>query len=122
MIEELMKGNKENISIVDSTISNSNITIGSGSGPVNITQTKEKRKQGQNQEDDNDIVTVKRKKDSFALLKPITPSISYRFNTPGFKEQMKARVNSIAYIKLDDKDICENEAISNEYASNMNES
>lgn len=35
---------------------------------------------------------------------------------------MKARVNSIAFIKLDDKDICENEIISNEYASNMNES
>lgn len=31
-------------------------------------------------------------------------------------------MNSIAYIKLDDKDICENEAINNEYASNMDES
>lgn len=72
--------------------------------------------------DDSDIATVKRKKDSFALLRPITPSISYRFNTSGFNEQMKARVNSIAYIKLDDKDICENEAIANEYSSNMNES
>ncbi|KAG1121419.1 hypothetical protein G6F42_012445 [Rhizopus arrhizus] len=64
---------------------------------------------------------VKRNRDSFALLKPITPSISYRFNTPGFKEQMKARVNSIAYIKLDDKGIFENEAITNEYASTMDE-
>lgn len=36
--------------------------------------------------------------------------------------QTKARVNSIAYINLDDKDICENEAIATEYASNMNES
>ncbi|KAI8094000.1 hypothetical protein BDF21DRAFT_489601 [Thamnidium elegans] len=126
MIKELTMGKKENISFVDSTISNSNIIVGSGSGSLNITQTKkdilEKRKQGQNQENDSDIVMVKRKKDSFALLKPITPSISYRFNTPGFEEQMKERVNSIAYIKLDDKDICENEAITNEYASNMNES
>lgn len=72
--------------------------------------------------DDSDIVTVKRKRESFALLKPITPSISYRFNNPGFEEQTKARVNSIVYIKLDDKDICENEAITNEYARNMNES
>ncbi|EIE90804.1 hypothetical protein RO3G_15515 [Rhizopus delemar RA 99-880] len=117
MIEELMKGNKENISIVDSTISNSNIIVGSGSGSINITQTKGKRKQGQNQDNDSDIATVKRKKDSFALLRPITPSISYRFNTSGFNEQMKARVNSIAYIKLDDKDICENEAIANEYST-----
>ncbi|KAG1055476.1 hypothetical protein G6F43_002576 [Rhizopus delemar] len=103
--EELMKGNKENISIVDSTISNSNIIVGSGSGSITITQTKGKRKQGQNQDNDSDIVTIKRKKDSFALLRPITPSISYRFNTSGFNEQMKTRVNSIAYIKLDDKDI-----------------
>ncbi|KAI7907174.1 uncharacterized protein BX663DRAFT_528960 [Cokeromyces recurvatus] len=117
MIEELMKGNKENISIVDSTISNSKIIVGNDSGSINITQIKGKRKQGQNQENDSDIVTVKRKKDSFALLKPITPSISYRFNTPSFNEQMKAKVNSIAYIKLDDKDICENESITNEYAS-----
>lgn len=65
---------------------------------------------------------VKRNKDSFALLKPITPSISYRFNTLGFKEQMKARVNSIAYVKLDDKGIFETEAITNEYACTMDES
>ncbi|CEP14615.1 hypothetical protein [Parasitella parasitica] len=121
MIEE-MKGNKENISIVDSTISNSNIIVGSGSGSIKIVETKGKRKQVQDQENDSDIVMVKRSKDSFALLKPITPSISCRFNTPGFNEQMKTRLNSIAYIKLDDKDNCENEAITNEYARNMDES
>ncbi|KAG2234829.1 hypothetical protein INT48_006746 [Thamnidium elegans] len=141
MIKELTMGKKENISFVDSTISNSNIIVGSGSGSVNITQTKiflfllcfycicsifltHTQKIGKAEtrsKPRDDIVMVKRKKDSFALLKPITPSISYRFNTPGFEEQMKERVNSIAYIKLDDKDICENEAITNEYASNMNE-
>lgn len=72
--------------------------------------------------DDSDIVTVKRNKDSFVLLKPITPSISCRFNTPGFNEEIKARLNSIAYVKLDNRDDCKNEAVSNKYARNMDDS
>lgn len=72
--------------------------------------------------DGSDIVKVKRNKDSFALLEPITPTISCHFNSPGFDEQTKARLNSIAYVKLDDKDDCENEAINNEYARNIDES
>ncbi|KAI9270988.1 hypothetical protein EDC94DRAFT_682022 [Helicostylum pulchrum] len=90
MIEEINKGDKENISIVDSTISNSNTIVGSGSGSVNITQTKVFLKRGNKAKIKRG--TVKRKKGSFA-------------------------VNSIAFIKLNDKDICENETISNEYAT-----
>ncbi|KAL9542997.1 hypothetical protein PS6_009515 [Mucor atramentarius] len=37
---------------------------------------------------------LKRKKGSFASLQPITPSISHRFNAPGFNEQTKAKLDN----------------------------
>lgn len=49
------------------------------------------------------------------------PSISFRFNTPNLDEEMKAKVDSIAYVKLEDKDRCENSAITSEYDSDMDE-
>jgi hypothetical protein len=69
--------------------------------------------------DDNDIITVKRHNDSFALLKPITPSISYSFNTPDFNKEIKPSVESIAYIKLHDQDVCQSQVINSEYSNNM---
>jgi hypothetical protein len=72
--------------------------------------------------DDADTVIVKRNEDSFSLLKPVTPNISYRFNTPDFNKEIKPRVDTIVYIKLHDQDVCENEAINNEYANNMEDS
>jgi hypothetical protein len=75
-----------------------------------------------NLDDDTDIITAKRKKESSSLLKPITPNISYRFNTLGFDESVKSKIELIAYIKLDDNNICENKDINNEYTRNKSDS
>jgi hypothetical protein len=71
---------------------------------------------------DTNAVTLKKNKESYSLIRPVTPAVPFLLNGPAFNYDTKIRLDKVTYIKTDDKCVCDNELIEGEYWRNKEES
>lgn len=67
-------------------------------------------------------VSVKKNKESYSLIKPITPNVSFSLDIPCIDEDTRAKVVEAAHIKISNDCICEDQPLVNEYLKNVEES
>lgn len=68
------------------------------------------------------VVSVKKNKESYFLIRPITPNASFSLDGPCFDEDTRAKVVEAAHIKISNDCICEDHSLVNEYLNNVEES
>jgi hypothetical protein len=64
-------------------------------------------------------VSVKKNKNTYNFIELVTNGIDYNINSPEIDTQHKAKIEELAYIKLNNSDICDNQLVLNEYNKNM---
>ncbi|KAI7888701.1 uncharacterized protein EV154DRAFT_304183 [Mucor mucedo] len=104
------------INITNSVVNHSNIT---NSPSVSLRQTKRRRS---SLPPSGSVVSVKKNKETYSLIKPTTPNALFSLDSPFFDEDIKAKVAEIAHIKISNECICQDQSLVNEYLKNVEES
>jgi hypothetical protein len=58
---------------------------------------------------------------SYSLIKPVTPNVSFSVDSPAFDEDIKSKIDQVAYIQINNTCVCDDPSVNNEYQLNIKE-
>ncbi|EIE76686.1 hypothetical protein RO3G_01390 [Rhizopus delemar RA 99-880] len=101
-----------------SNIQSSNIIIVGRDAKV---MANEEKKRKSDQVHDDCTVSVEKNKKVYSYIRPVTTGINYNFNGPDIDKEHKAKIEDVAYIKLNEGHSCDNQYVVNQYTQNVEE-
>lgn len=66
-------------------------------------------------------MSVEKNKKVYSYIRPVTTGINYNFNGPDTDKEQKAKIEDVAYIKLNEGNQCDNQYVVNQYTQNVEE-
>lgn len=66
-------------------------------------------------------MSVEKNKKVYSYIRPVTTGINYNFNGPDIDKEHKAKIEDVAYIKLNEGHSCDNQYVVNQYTQNVEE-